>query len=237
MPQVGAGPLSNRAINRAGDCLRSARMGATIPHAQIVAAWETLVSYRAEWSVWPHALTKVNMGLRSMARLATEGEGRVSQRLKRVERIIGKLARFPSMNLAQMQDIGGCRAVVSGLAELDRLRSRIRRNWGMDIVDEYDYVGCPKPSGYRAVHIVVRRESHLVEVQLRTRRQHRWAASVEFAEARNSTWLRDGDERGPLASAFKDLGEAFAQRDRGEPVAPELQVKLKHWLGALDEDG
>jgi hypothetical protein len=38
----------------------------------------------------------------------------VGQRLKRELQIIDKLARHPGMKLARMQDIGGCRAVLSG---------------------------------------------------------------------------------------------------------------------------
>src|SRR5574341_350524 len=36
----------------------------------------------------------------------------VAQRLKRLSSIEFKLRRFPDMNLARMQDIGGCRAVL-----------------------------------------------------------------------------------------------------------------------------
>ena len=36
----------------------------------------------------------------------------VAQRLKRLRTIVDKLRRHPSMSLARMQDIGGCRAVL-----------------------------------------------------------------------------------------------------------------------------
>ena len=183
---------------------------------------------------WPRPLNKVGMGLRSMASTATGGTAKVSQRLKRFERIIDKLRRFPRKNLAQMQDIGGCRVVVPTLADLEAVRARIQKWWSGAIEDEYDYVKEPKVSGYRAVHVVVKREDHLVEIQLRTRRQHRWAASVEFVEQRQGGWLRDTDDAHTLTSAFRDLGLGFELLDRGEPVPPDLQAKLKRWLSILD---
>jgi len=48
------------------------------------------------------------MGLRSV--VGTEGcTVEVTQRLKRVPTIVDKLRREPTMQLASMQDIGGCR--------------------------------------------------------------------------------------------------------------------------------
>ena len=45
----------------------------------------------------------------------------VAQRIKRLPSIRHKLERFPSMKLSQMQDIGGCRAVLSSVAQVDEL--------------------------------------------------------------------------------------------------------------------
>src|SRR5689334_6285780 len=44
-----------------------------------------------------------------------------SQRLKRLPSIALKLTRFPEMKLSQMQDLGGCRAVVRDITTLDYL--------------------------------------------------------------------------------------------------------------------
>ncbi len=231
-----AEPLSNRAINRAGDFLRELKAGKQgVELSKLVEAHRVVYAFRSQWSRAPHPLTKVGMGLRSMATTATGGSAQVSQRLKRAERIIDKLERFPHMNLAQMQDIGGCRVVVPTLSELQALRGRIRQEWAKSIDDEDDYIARPRKSGYRAAHIVVKRDEHLVEIQLRTRRQHRWAASVEYVEQRGSGWLRDSAAGHALTDAFRDLGLVFALRDQGEPAPPELLERLKHWLSALDE--
>lgn len=61
----------------------------------------------------------------------------VAKRLKRTPSIIGKLIRFDgsskqsvgqgSMKLENMNDIGGCRAIVSTIKKLDKLTKRVKR--------------------------------------------------------------------------------------------------------------
>ena len=78
----------------------------------------------------------------------------VAQRLKRMPAIVGKLARFPRMDLSRMQDIGGCRAILPSQETVLMVRRRISMN-GWNIDKEYDYVLSPKDTGYRALHVVV----------------------------------------------------------------------------------
>ncbi|NWG87471.1 MAG: (p)ppGpp synthetase, partial [Hydrogenophilaceae bacterium] len=52
----------------------------------------------------------------------------VAQRLKRAPSVIAKLKRFPSMKLAQMQDIGGLRAVVGSVARVRKLEALYRQS-------------------------------------------------------------------------------------------------------------
>jgi ppGpp synthetase/RelA/SpoT-type nucleotidyltranferase len=112
-------------------------------------ALQIVVSFRAAHQ---HALAKATLGLRSIVR--TVGcDAEISQRLKRMNTIIDKLDREPTMALSNMQDIGGCRAVVSSLEDLDRIDYRLRRN--RRPIGYADYVKNPRPSGYRAIHVVV----------------------------------------------------------------------------------
>jgi len=169
-------------------------------------------------------MVKTNMGVRSMAGTARI-DAKISQRLKRVPRIVSKLTRYPRSRLTQMQDIGGCRAVVSGLADLMRLRERVDAAWAPDIVRTDDYVTNPKSSGYRAIHVVVRRDDHLIEVQLRTTLQNVWATTVEETEGRLGRYLRD-DETGEDADRLRDLAELYALLDRGEGPTEEMLRRL-----------
>ena len=51
----------------------------------------------------------------------------VVRRLKRTPSIITKLSRFPSMKLSRMQDIGGCRSIVSNVKQVERLLEKIKK--------------------------------------------------------------------------------------------------------------
>ncbi|MCC5823318.1 MAG: RelA/SpoT domain-containing protein [Phycisphaerales bacterium] len=114
----------------------------------------------------------------------------IAQRIKRSPSIISKLKRMPTFNLSQIQDIGGCRAVVRDINEVRRVHEEIRssdiRHNLKAIVDHIDR---PKRSGYRSLHLVYRYFSDkntdynglLIELQIRSRIQHAWATAVEAA--------------------------------------------------------
>lgn len=135
---------------------------------------ELLAAFRAEFNV---PLTKVVMGLRSAVG-ASNAPVIVGQRLKRQPRIIAKLVRFPEMRLTRMQDIGGCRAILPDVGAAAAVRARILRQKS-ELVDEDDYIATPKASGYRGIHLIVRRDGTLIEIQLRTTWQQAWATLVE----------------------------------------------------------
>lgn len=80
----------------------------------------------------------------------------VVQRLKRLDSIIGKIKRFPNMNLYRMQDLGGCRVIVDTIEQvydaIDKYKkSRIRHI----LKKENDYIQNPKKSGYRSYHMIL----------------------------------------------------------------------------------
>ena len=66
------------------------------------------------------------MTLRGRAR-SVDLTALTAQRLKRLPSIASKLARFPEMKLTQMQDLGGCRAVVRNIADVDNLIAVYKR--------------------------------------------------------------------------------------------------------------
>jgi ppGpp synthetase/RelA/SpoT-type nucleotidyltranferase len=94
---------------------------------------------------------------------------------KTTRSIVEKLRR-ESIRLSQIQDIAGCRVVVAGLIEQDRVIASLRSAFpGASIIDRRN-----APShGYRAVHVVVSVLDRLVEVQVRSRLQHLWAELSE----------------------------------------------------------
>ena len=75
----------------------------------------------------------------------------VVKRLKRTPSIIKKLRRFNSMKLRNMQDIAGCRAIVSSTKHVNKVKNELnkKREYGVK-----DYIKKPKSDGYRGVHLI-----------------------------------------------------------------------------------
>jgi putative GTP pyrophosphokinase len=209
-------------INRAGDRLRQLWLDPppleeAVHDDELFDAFDVLVEYRRGFQ---DPLKKVTMGLRSfvqreMTALPPDGKLPVGQRLKRERQIIRKLARHPRMALARMQDIGGCRAIpTGGQAEVEAVLRRIRKNW--EIKGFKDYVAEPAPSGYRAIHVVVLRDGHLIEIQLRTPLQHAWAEAVERTGFRLREDLKEGEGPPDLLRYFHMAAEGLALEEAGQ---------------------
>jgi len=78
-----------------------------------------------------------------------------AQRIKRLSSIEAKLERFPTMTLSQMQDIGGCRAIVASCAQVVKLaRSYADSDLKHTLAQKDDYIASPKNSGYRGIHLI-----------------------------------------------------------------------------------
>jgi hypothetical protein len=65
-------------------------------------------------------LNTFTVGLKRRAKDA-DPDALVAQRIKRLSSIAAKLDRFPTMQLSQMQDIGGCRAIVATISDVHKL--------------------------------------------------------------------------------------------------------------------
>lgn len=93
---------------------------------------------------------------------------------KSTNSIVDKLNR-ESTRLSQMQDIAGCRVVVEDVVVQNRFVAAIEVYLDATIIDRR-----ANPShGYRAVHLICRRNGRPVEIQVRTVLQHMWAEISE----------------------------------------------------------
>ena len=115
-----------------------------------------------------------------------------AKRLKRTASITLKLQRSDGkMQLSRMQDIGGCRAIISTEKKLRKIVRELKKNLNLKstegIVRITDYIDSPKNDGYRSVHIVSKFPDGInaqrnIEIQVRTRIQHYWATAVEIVD-------------------------------------------------------
>jgi ppGpp synthetase/RelA/SpoT-type nucleotidyltranferase len=155
--------------------------------------------------------------------------GRVSHRLKRMDRLVEKLGRHP-MRLSQMEDVGGCRAVVPGLRELRLLSGLMlavaETNDTIDLRSDDDYVTNPKPTGYRGRHLVFRVDGRSIEAQIRTSHQDRWAQAVEDALGRTGFNVKDAEGPEELLLYFERAAYRLDLEERGMDPEPAVEIEF-----------
>lgn len=224
---------SNSRVDRAGEHIglgHGARdMDAWLLSYEIVSHWRSLHAY---------PLNAVAMTLKNRA-LAIDVAAIIPQRLKRYPSIRRKLQRPDKKNMAlsQMQDIGGCRAVMSTVEQAYELKQRYEdyakrsSDRGPELIHKWtkDYVFSPKADGYRGIHFVFKYRTtskeaeHYnglrIEVQIRSRLQHAWAMAVETASVRTHQALKSGEGREPWRRFFCLMGSAIAMREE-LPLVP-----------------
>lgn len=202
--------FSRAAIDRAGRTL----LREDISPEAADAAWEALANWR---SVHAFPLNTVTMDLRQKVKRVARG-ALVVQRLKRARSMLAKLSKESSMRLTQMQDIGGCRAVVGSINEVYAIRDQYRQSRSLhEFVAEDDYIANPKPSGYRSLHLIYRFKSKghpqynrlMLEVQLRTVTQHAWATAVETVSAVIGQALKASEGERNWLLYFQNAGTAL----------------------------
>jgi hypothetical protein len=227
---------SKRQINIAGRVLRSSGSSLTpevVQALDVLGDWRTLHAYPLQC-----AYMKLREGSRRIDQKAL-----VSQRLKRVPSILYKLQRNPSMALTTIQDIGGCRAILTDLKGVRKLAPRMGT-----IVK--DYIANPKPDGYRGIHLVERymptsdkHEEHTgckIEIQLRTRLQHAWATAVETVDSLLNQNIKGGAGQKEWRRFFALASSLIALKENS-PSVPDcpsersvLVKELQRVIGKLD---
>ncbi len=213
---------SHSQVNRAGDVLRRSDS----PDSARLEAAEILANWRARHN---YPINTFQATLRDKLKTVDE-EAIVAQRLKRIPSIVEKLKRYPGMQLARMEDIGGLRAIVSDLDGVRRLYEGYRQaHFKHVLYKEHDYIQKPKETGYRSIHLVYQYRNDLneearnhngllLEVQLRTRLQHAWAAAVETAGTMLNCQLKSGEGPPEWLDFFAATGSAFAHLEKQPPV-------------------
>lgn len=173
-------PLSKNMAKRAGVILRDINA----PEDKVKEA-NAIVS---DWREAHQEILDFYHDLLKTTALSLDSDALCVSRLKRYDTIIGKLKR-PGlhMNLNQMHDIAGCRAIVGDndcvFAVKDCLEAALKNSC---IPGIKDYIHQPKKNGSRSLHLICQHDSSLTglkdlycEIQIRTRLQHEWATALE----------------------------------------------------------
>ena len=202
-------------------------------------AWGVLKNWRASHAL---PLLTFRMGLSKRA-VKVEPKSIIAQRLKRMSSILNKLAREPHMKLSQMQDLGGCRAIMSNIEAVGQLYQLYRETTDDLFESEggmksYDYINNPKADGYRGIHVVGRYRARVqknqpwngqrIEIQLRSQLQHAFATAVETVTTFTRSPLKFGAGPEEWRRFFSLMGSALAIRERTPLVdeTPSSQSEL-----------
>lgn len=152
----------------------------------------------------------------------------IAQRLKRKPQIMRKLKRL-SVRLTQLQDIAGCRIIVHKNSDVNNLQDYIVKSiekqsvFSIERMTDYRERG-RDDTGYRALHIILKRNKLHIELQIRSRIQHYWSESIERTSVIYGHHLKEGEGDKTIIRYFKVLSDAFFDIEGGHE--PNIDTRL-----------
>ena len=204
--------FSGKQKNRAGEVLREASFSQN--DESLTEAMDVLSYWRfCHEKPLEIAFTKLQSIAKNKDKTAL-----FAKRLKRYVSISRKLQRYDRMSLKNMQDIGGCRAIVANEKKLRPIVRELRKlpefkTAGGNLRSK-DYISNPKKDGYRSYHLIGRFHEknsapRNIEVQVRTNIQHYWATALEIVDLFTDQALKSnqGDEH--WKSFFVNVSKQF----------------------------
>ena len=149
------------------------------------------------------------------------GEFPTGRLAKSTVSIVEKLRR-EKIRLSQMQDIAGCRVVVTNVLEQDRFVSTLKADFPeATVIDRRD-----NPSyGYRAVHIIVEISGKPIEIQVRSSLQHLWAEVSEKSSDVLDPTIKYGGGTDSWRNFLTSSSESVASYEEFEKKLPLLVAK------------
>ena len=186
-----------------------------------------------------YPMRKMRQELRAMVQDLLKRRGITAARLKRMKSIRKKLERLDT-TLAQIQDIGGCRAIVDSQDTLNLLLAQFRSDTARHKLRIHrSYIDDPRLSGYRSHHLVFDFQpenaseepyrDRRIEIQLRSRLQHSWATAVEAIGLHRNEDLKASEGDADWLRFFLLVSAEFAEFEGTAPVpyAPLQPERIK----------
>jgi putative GTP pyrophosphokinase len=140
--------------------------------------------------------------------------------------------RRESIRLTQIQDIAGCRLIVSDIATQEKVVQ------SLDSLFEHTTVvdRRQQPShGYRAVHVIVRCRDKMIEIQIRTSLQHLWAElSEKFSDVVNPAIKYGGGDE-TIQEILTEASTMVAEEEATETTLANAQARLSSLENVPDD--
>ncbi|QCT40678.1 hypothetical protein FBF24_02110 [Candidatus Saccharibacteria bacterium oral taxon 488] len=209
---------SNGQINRAGDTIRQYGHNSSRSKKALALVNKWRISHE-------YPMHTFNVTLRRKAKEVCP-DAIVARRLKRLQTIIDKISnREQHMSLSRMQDIGGVRAIMQSIKQVQRLHAIYTEpgRFPHKLKTVHNYIASPQPSGYRGIHLVFRFHNSQgrqpearcwdglnIEIQLRTELQHAWATGVEIVGTMRHENLKAGQGNTDWLRLFEYLASIIA---------------------------
>ncbi len=163
----------------------------------------------------------------------------IAQRLKRKPQIVRKLKRL-SVRLTQLQDIGGCRIIVHRNSDVDKLFKYLVDSVGAQNVFTIDRTtDCRDKgrddTGYRALHVILKRSGVFLELQIRSRIQHYWAESIERTSVIYGYHLKESEGSAQVIQYFKTLSDVFFEIEAGREASVAQRLRIDSLRSVCEE--
>ncbi len=212
---------SHNDIERAGKTIATATFFSTEVPSEIKEAFVVANNWR---DAHAYPMRSIHSSIRAHMRI-NDLDGITAARLKRMQAIRRKLRRI-GLGLDQLQDLGGCRVILSTIADTRALVKILRERLPSSVIKEDDYIARPKKDGYRSHHIIYgfRRpeptpfDDRKVELQIRTSLQHSWATTVEAVGLFRGEELKNQQGDKNWLRFFALMSAEFAEAERCAPV-------------------
>ena len=134
-----------------------------------------------------------------------DNEGIVTYRVKRIESILSKIERQPTMDLSRVNDIAGCRCILQNEKKVFQFINELKNSQVLQIVQKtdsngnqkgyiFDYINSPKEDGYKSIHVICKSQDKVIEIQIRDNTQHAWATLVEITDSIYKTKIKEKND-------------------------------------------